>query len=106
MLIGPIVGIVIDAVTMRSGNRKLHQQQVLQFELEKNKAELKGYHEEPVSHLACSAELLGNMAYDHRQLYQHVTKDSNNPLPDSTADASPSRNHLEKSETSNDQASV
>jgi hypothetical protein len=61
-LIGLVVGIIIGAVAMRFGNRKLRQQQALQFELEKNKAELEEYREELVSHFARSAELLDNMA--------------------------------------------
>lgn len=36
-LIGLVVGVVIGAVAMRFGNRKLRQQQVLQNELEKSK---------------------------------------------------------------------
>jgi uncharacterized membrane-anchored protein YhcB (DUF1043 family) len=82
-LIGLVVGIIIGAVAMRFGNRKLRQQQALQFELEKNKAELEEYREELVSHFARSAELLDNMAHDYRQLYQHMAKSSNNLLPDS-----------------------
>ncbi len=73
-LIGLVVGIIIGAVAMRFGNRKLRQQQALQFELEKNKAELEEYREELVSHFARSAELLDNMADDYRQLYQHMAK--------------------------------
>lgn len=73
-LIGLVVGIIIGAVAMRFGNRKLRQQQALQFELEKNKAELEEYREELVSHFAQSAELLDNMAHDYRQLYQHMAK--------------------------------
>ncbi len=57
-LIGLVVGIIIGAVAMRFGNRKLRQQQALQYELEKNKAELDEYREELVSHFARSAELL------------------------------------------------
>ena len=49
-LIGLVVGIIIGAVAMRFGNRKLRQQQALQYELEKNKAELDEYREELVSH--------------------------------------------------------
>ena len=55
-LIGLVVGIIIGAVAMRFGNRKLRQQQALQYELEKNKAELDEYREELVSHFARSAE--------------------------------------------------
>ncbi len=73
-LIGLVVGIIIGAVAMRFGNRKLRQQQALQYELEKNKAELEEYREELVSHFARSAELLDNMAHDYRQLYQHMAK--------------------------------
>lgn len=54
-LIGLVVGIIIGAVAMRFGNRKLRQQQALQYELEKNKAELDEYREELVSHFARSA---------------------------------------------------
>jgi len=93
-LIGLVVGIIIGAVAMRFGNRKLRQQQALQFELEKYKAELEEYREELVSHFARSAELLDNMAHDYRQLYQHMAKSSNNLLPDSMADANPFRNRL------------
>ena len=60
-LIGLVVGIIIGAVAMRFGNRKLRQQQALQYELEKNKAELDEYREELVSHFARSAELLDTM---------------------------------------------
>ncbi len=81
-LIGLVVGIVIGAVAMRFGNRKLRQQQSLQYELEKNKAELEEYREELVSHFARSAELLDNMAPDYRQLYQHMAKSSSNLLPE------------------------
>ena len=42
-LIGLVVGIVIGAVAMRFGNRKLRQQQVLQNELDKSKTELEEY---------------------------------------------------------------
>ena len=81
-LIGLVVGIVIGAVAMRFGNRKLRQQQSLQYELEKNKAELEEYREELVSHFARSAELLDNMATDYRQLYQHMAKSSSSLLPE------------------------
>ena len=83
-LIGLVVGIIIGAVAMRFGNRKLRQQQALQYELEKNKAELDEYREELVSHFARSAEL----------------------LPELSAEANPFRNRLAESEASNDQAPV
>ena len=73
-LIGLVVGIVIGAVAMRFGNRKLRQQQVLQNELDKSKTELEEYRQELVGHFARSAELLDNMARDYRQLYQHMAK--------------------------------
>lgn len=68
-LIGLVVGVVIGAVAMRFGNRKLRQQQVLQNELEKSKTDLEEYRQELVGHFARSAELLDNMARDYRQLY-------------------------------------
>ncbi|HGG8722849.1 TPA: Z-ring associated protein ZapG [Enterobacter cloacae] len=105
-LIGLVVGIVIGAVAMRFGNRKLRQQQSLQYELEKNKAELEEYREELVSHLARSAELLDNMATDYRQLYQHMAKSSSSLLPEMTAETNPFRNRLADSEAGNDQAPV
>ncbi|ELB3421556.1 DUF1043 family protein [Escherichia coli] len=105
-LIGLVVGIIIGAVAMRFGNRKLRQQQALQYELEKNKAELDEYREELVSHFAHSAELLDTMAHDYRQLYQHMAKSSSSLLPELSAEANPFRNRLAESEASNDQAPV
>lgn len=93
-LIGLVVGIIIGAVAMRFGNRKLRQQQALQYELEKNKAELDEYREELVSHFARSAELLDTMAHDYRQLYQHMAKSSSSLLPELSAEANPFRNRL------------
>ena len=104
-LIGLVVGIIIGAVAMRFGNRK-RQQQALQYELEKNKAELDEYREELVSHFARSAELLDTMAHDYRQLYQHMAKSSSSLLPELSAEANPFRNRLAESEASNDQAPV
>lgn len=105
-LIGLVVGIIIGAVAMRFGNRKLRQQQALQYELEKNKAELEEYREELVSHFARSAELLDTMAHDYRQLYQHMAKSSSSLLPEMSAESNPFRNRLAESEASNDQAPV
>ena len=102
-LIGLVVGIIIGAVAMRFGNRKLRQQQALQYELEKNKAELDEYREELVSHFARSAELLDTMAHDYRQLYQHMAKSSSSLLPELSAEANPFRNRLAEYEASNDQ---
>lgn len=104
-LIGLVVGIIIGAVAMRFGNRKLRQQQALQYELE-NKAELEEYREELVSHFARSAELLDTMAHDYRQLYQHMAKSSSSLLPEMSAESNPFRNRLAESEASNDQAPV
>ncbi len=113
-LIGLVVGIIIGAVAMRFGNRKLRQQQAfklrqqqaLQYELEKNKAELEEYREELVSHFARSAELLDNMADDYRQIYQHMAKSSSNLLPGMSPENNPFRNRLAESEAGNDQAPV
>jgi len=87
-------------------NRFSRQQQSLQYELEKNKAELEEYREELVSHFARSAELLDNMATDYRQLYQHMAKSSSSLLPEMTAESNPFRNRLADSEAGNDQAPV
>lgn len=105
-LIGLVVGIIIGAVAMRFGNRKLRQQQTLQHELEKNKNELEQYREELVGHFARSAELLDNMAHDYRQLYQHMAKSSSSLLPEMTDETNPFRNRLSESEANNDQAPV
>ncbi|GAK28337.1 Z-ring associated protein ZapG [Serratia liquefaciens] len=105
-LIGLVVGIVIGAVAMRFGNRKLRQQQVLQNELDKSKTELEEYRQELVGHFARSAELLDNMARDYRQLYQHMAKSSNNLLPDLPMQENPFRYRLTESEADNDQAPV
>ncbi|AIR69636.1 MULTISPECIES: Z-ring associated protein ZapG [Dickeya] len=105
-LIGFVIGVIIGAVAMRFGNRKLRQQQVLQNELEKNKTELEEYRQELVSHFASSAELLDNMARDYRQLYQHMAKSSNSLLPDVPMQDNPFRYRLTEAESDNDQAPV
>lgn len=105
-LMGLVVGIVIGALAMRLGNRKLRQQQSMQYELEKNKSELDEYREELVSHFAHSAELLDNMARDYRQLYQHMAKSSSSLLPEMSAEMNPFRSRLAESEAVNDQAPV
>ncbi|WP_410013369.1 Z-ring associated protein ZapG [Sodalis sp. C49] len=102
-LIGLVVGIIIGAVAMRFGNRKLRQQQTLQHELEKSKAELEEYREELTGHFARSAELLDNMADDYRQLYQHMAKGSNSLLPNQTGEDNPFRYRLTEAESDNDQ---
>ncbi|SFU40058.1 Z-ring associated protein ZapG [Xenorhabdus koppenhoeferi] len=76
-LIGLIIGFIGGALVVRFGSSKLRQQNALQAELEKNRAELEEYRKELVSHFARSAELLDNMARDYRQLYQHMAKSSN-----------------------------
>ncbi|MGM3172749.1 Z-ring associated protein ZapG [Dickeya lacustris] len=105
-LIGFAIGIIIGAVAMRFGNRKLRQQQALQNELEKKKSELDAYRQELVSHFASSAELLDKMARDYRQLYQHMAKSSNNLLPDVPVQDNPFRYRLTEAESDNDQAPV
>ena len=65
-LIGLVVGVVIGAVAMRFGNRKLRQQQVLQNELEKSKTDLEEYRQELVGHCARSAELTYYRTYHYR----------------------------------------
>ncbi|XPE25293.1 ZapG family protein [Shigella sonnei] len=68
---------------------KLRQQQALQYELEKDKAELDEYREKLVSRFARSAELLDTMAHGSRQLYQHVAESSSSLLPELSAEANP-----------------
>ncbi|AIJ08716.1 Z-ring associated protein ZapG [Edwardsiella anguillarum] len=103
-LIGLVVGLIIGALAMRFGNRKLRQQKTLQDELEKSKTDLDQYRQELVNHFARSAELLDNMAKDYRQLYQHMATSSNNLLPDMPAHDNPFRYRL--TEADNDQAPV
>lgn len=105
-LIGLVVGVIIGAVGMRFGNRKLRQQQTLQHELESSKAELEEYREELTGHFARSAELLDNMADDYRQLYQHMAKSSNSLLPNRPGDDNPFRHRLTGVEAENDQIPV
>jgi uncharacterized membrane-anchored protein YhcB (DUF1043 family) len=104
-LIGLVVGIIIGAVAMRFGNRKLRQQQALQFELEKNKAELEEYREELVSHFARSAELLDNMARLSSAVSAYGEK-LQQPAAGNDAETNPFRNRLAESEAGNDQAPV
>ena len=105
-LIGLVVGLIIGAVAMRFGNRKLRQQRSQQYELEKTKAELADYREELTSHFAQSAELLDNMARDYRQLYQHMAIGSNDLLPNLPGEKNPFAYQLTESEADNDQAPV
>ncbi|AXF78260.1 DUF1043 family protein [Erwinia tracheiphila] len=105
-LIGLAVGLVIGAVAMRFGNRKLREQRSLQYELEKTKAELADYREELTSHFAQSAELLDNMARDYRQLYQHMAKGSNDLLPNFPGEKNPFAWQLTESEADNNQAPI
>ncbi|MEI2265347.1 Z-ring associated protein ZapG [Erwinia sp. CGal63] len=105
-LIGLVAGLIIGALVMRFGNKKLREQRSQQYELEKTKAELADYREELTSHFAQSAELLDNMARDYRQLYQHMAKGSNSLLPNLPGEKNPFAYQLTESEADNDQAPV
>jgi len=105
-LIGLVVGIIVGAVAMRFGNRKLREQRSMQYELEKSKAELADYRQELTNHFAQSAELLDNMARDYRQLYQHMAKVSNDLLPDLPGEKNPFAYQLTEAEADNDQVPV
>jgi len=105
-LIGLVVGIIIGAIAMRFGNRKLREQHAMQYELQKSKAELAEYRAELTNHFAHSAELLDNMARDYRQLYQHMAKGSNDLLPDLPGEKNPFAWQLTESEADNDQSPV
>lgn len=105
-LIGLVIGLVIGAVAMRFGNKKLREQRNVQYELEKSKAELEDYRKELTGHFARSAELLDNMAHDYRQLYQHMAKGSNDLLPDLPGDQNPFAWQDTEAEADNDQAPV
>ncbi|KAB8306816.1 DUF1043 family protein [Erwinia endophytica] len=105
-LIGLVVGLIIGALAMRFGNKKLREQRSQQYELEKTKAELADYREELTNHFAQSAELLDNMARDYRQLYQHMAKGSNSLLPNLPGEKNPFAYQLTESEADNDQVPV
>lgn len=105
-LIGLVVGIIVGAVVMRFGNKKLREQQSMQYELQKTKAELADYREELTNHFAQSAELLDNMARDYRQLYQHMAKGSNDLLHNLPGEKNPFAYQLTEAEADNDQAPV
>jgi len=105
-LIGLVVGIIVGAVAMRFGNRKLREQRSMQYELEKSKAELADYRQELTNHFAQSAELLDNMARDYRQLYQHMAKGSIDLLPDLPGEKNPFAYQLTEAEADNDQVPV
>ncbi|WP_426578025.1 Z-ring associated protein ZapG [Xenorhabdus stockiae] len=102
-LIGLIVGFIIGALAVRFGSRKLRQQNAVQAELEKNRAELEEYRKELVSHFARSAELLDNMARDYRQLYQHMAKSSNELMPDMPMQENPFNYRLNESKNDTNQ---
>ncbi|AIX50075.1 MULTISPECIES: Z-ring associated protein ZapG [Pantoea] len=105
-LIGLVIGIIVGAVAMRFGNKKLREQRSMQYELEKSKAELADYREELTNHFAQSAELLDNMARDYRQLYQHMAKGSNDLLPNLPGEKNPFAYQLTEAEADNDQVPV
>ncbi|WP_340615962.1 Z-ring associated protein ZapG [Xenorhabdus entomophaga] len=97
-LIGLIIGFIVGALAVRFGSSKLRQQNELQTELEKNRAELEEYRKELVGHFARSAELLDNMARDYRQLYQHMAKSSNDLMPNIPIQDNPFNYRLSESE--------
>ena len=101
-----MIGIIVGAVVMRFGNKKLREQRSMQYELEKSKAELADYREELTNHFAQSAELLDNMARDYRQLYQHMAKGSNDLLPNLPGQQNPFAYQLTEAEADNDQVPV
>ncbi|VEB53433.1 cytochrome d ubiquinol oxidase subunit III [Salmonella enterica subsp. enterica] len=106
-LIGLVVGIIIGAVAMRFGNRKLRQQQALQYELEKNKAELEEYREELVKPL-CPQR--GNCWIPWRMITASCIsiwrKAPAACCRKCLRESNPFRNRLAESEASNDQAPV
>ncbi|MXP67807.1 Z-ring associated protein ZapG [Pantoea sp. Aalb] len=79
-IMGLITGIIIGAVTMRFGNKKLREQNNIQYKLQQSKIELANYREEISNHFERSAELLDNMAHDYRKFYNHIAKNSNKLL--------------------------
>lgn len=84
LIIGLVAGLIIGALVMRFGSSKLRNQQGLQEELEKNKAELEQYKQGLMSHFERSAQLLENVADDYRQLCQHMAESSTALLPEIT----------------------
>lgn len=84
LIIGLVAGLIIGVLIMRFGSSKLRNQQSLQEELEKNKAELEQYKQGLMSHFERSAQLLENVADDYRQLCQHMAESSTALLPEIT----------------------
>ncbi|AYA42016.1 DUF1043 family protein [Xenorhabdus nematophila] len=105
-LIGLIIGFIVGALAVRFGSSKLRQQNALQAELEKNRAELEEYRKELVSHFAHSAELLDNLARDYRQLYQHMAKSSNELMPNMSIQDNPFSYRLSESDTEKSKATA
>ena len=105
-LIGLVVGLVIGAMAMRFGSKKLREQHSLQYDLEKSKAELEEYRAELTNHFSHSAELLDNIARDYRQLYQHMAKASNDLLPSLEGEQNPFARPLTDMNAENDQSPV
>lgn len=105
-LAGLVVGIIIGAVVMRFGSKKLREQRSMQYELEKTKAELADYRDELTTHFARSAELLDNLSRDHRLLHQHVAKGSQHLLSEAPGTKTDFSWQLTEAEADNDQAPV
>ncbi|WP_158366376.1 ZapG family protein [Candidatus Williamhamiltonella defendens] len=83
-LISFILGVVVGALGIRFLNPKLREQKILQTQLERNKANLEQYRQELIDYFSHNSELLDNMSQEYRKLYQRITKNSNQLLPDLT----------------------
>ncbi|XPE63060.1 ZapG family protein [Shigella flexneri] len=87
---------------MRFCNRKLRQQQALQYDWKRIKLNWTSIAKSWLATLP-QRQLLDTMAHDYRQLYQHMAQ-APEPAAGTFAEAKPFRNSLAESEASNNQA--
>ncbi len=105
-LIGLVVGIAIGAIAMRFGSKTLRSQHQIQYELEKTRAELADHKTDLKDHFTRSTELLDKMAQDYRELHQHLTRSSNEMLPQHPGHDPRSVWQLSEVEAGNDQTPI
>ncbi|WP_435275889.1 YhcB family protein [Psychrobium sp. nBUS_13] len=79
IVLAAVIGFIIGRVTSdKSTDNNAEKAKTQQLE-----AELNQYKQDVEQHFASSAELLGNMAKEYRNVYQHMTQAQQSLLPDS-----------------------
>jgi hypothetical protein len=79
IVLAAVIGFIIGRVTSdKSTDNNAEKAKTKQLE-----AELNQYKQDVEQHFASSAELLGNMAKEYRNVYQHMTQAQQSLLPDS-----------------------